>query len=110
MMVSNGLAFSPDGRTMYHADTPSQSIRAFDYDAATRHGHRVHGCSRNGVAKRDRPDGAAVDSAGNYWIAFYRGGKVVSCRPRAMSSPNIRCRRCARRCAHSAAPTCARCT
>jgi sugar lactone lactonase YvrE len=29
----------------------------------------------------DRPDGGAVDSAGNYWTAFYRGGKVVQLSP-----------------------------
>jgi sugar lactone lactonase YvrE len=29
----------------------------------------------------DRPDGGAVDSAGNYWSAFYRGGKVVKLSP-----------------------------
>ena len=35
MTISNGLAFSPDGRTMYHADTPTQMIRAYDYDATS---------------------------------------------------------------------------
>ncbi len=35
MTISNGLAWSPDGRTMYHADTPTQIIRAYDYDAAS---------------------------------------------------------------------------
>ena len=30
----------------------------------------------------DRPDGGAVDSAGNYWTAFYRGGKVLQMSPR----------------------------
>ena len=29
----------------------------------------------------DRPDGGTVDSAGNYWTAFYRGGKVVQLSP-----------------------------
>jgi sugar lactone lactonase YvrE len=80
MMISNGLAWSPDGRTMYHADTPTQTVRAFDYDAAS-------GMPTNPrvfaqwTGETDRPDGAAVDSAGNYWIPFYRGGKVVKLSP-----------------------------
>ena len=32
--ISNGLAFSPDSRTMYHADTPTRTIHAYDYDKA----------------------------------------------------------------------------
>jgi sugar lactone lactonase YvrE len=81
MMICNGLAWSPDGRTMYHADTPTRTIRAFDYDAAT-------GTPANPrtfatfAAATDRPDGGAVDSAGNYWSAFYHGGKVVKLSPR----------------------------
>ncbi len=80
MMISNGLAFSPDGRTMYHADTPTHVVRAFDYDLAT-------GVPTNPrvfaqwTGETDRPDGAAVDSAGNYWTAFYRGGKVLKVSP-----------------------------
>jgi sugar lactone lactonase YvrE len=78
--ISNGLAWSPDGRTMYHADTPTRSIRAFDYDVATAK------LSRPRVfiqfeGETDRPDGCAVDSAGNYWSAFFRGGKVVQISP-----------------------------
>jgi sugar lactone lactonase YvrE len=78
--ISNGLAFSPDGRIMYHADTPTHIVHAFDYDTAT-------GTPRNRRVfarwdgETDRPDGGAVDSAGNYWSAFYRGGKVVQLSP-----------------------------
>lgn len=81
MMISNGLAFSPDGGTMYHADTPARTIRAYDFDG-------VHGELSNGRMfarfedETDRPDGAAVDSEGCYWIAFYRGGKVVRLSPK----------------------------
>ena len=76
MMISNGLAWSPDGRTMYHADTPTHAIRAYDYDPAsgTPHDRRVFA---TWSGETDRPDGGAVDSDGNYWSAFYRGGKVV---------------------------------
>ncbi len=80
VMISNGLAWSPDGRTMYHADTPTLAVRAFDYDAntGTPSNPRVFA---QWTTDTDRPDGAAVDSAGNYWVAFYRGGKVVKLSP-----------------------------
>ena len=80
LMISNGLAWSPDGRTMYSADTPTHVIRAFDYDAATGtpSGPRVFA---QWTGETDRPDGGAVDSAGNYWTAFYRGGTVVKLSP-----------------------------
>ena len=79
--ISNGLAWSPDGRTMYHSDTPAHVVRAFDYDVAAgaMSNERVF---KQWEGETDRPDGAAVDSAGNYWSAFYRGGKVVQISPR----------------------------
>jgi sugar lactone lactonase YvrE len=80
IMISNGLAWSPDGRTMYHADTPTRSIRAFDYNAASGMPDNPR-LFMQGSAETDRPDGAAVDSEGNYWSAFYRGGKVVKVSP-----------------------------
>jgi sugar lactone lactonase YvrE len=76
IMISNGLAWSPDRRTMYHADTVKRAITAWDFDDAT-------GAISNGrvmaqfTEERDRPDGAAVDREGCYWSAFYSGGKVV---------------------------------
>jgi sugar lactone lactonase YvrE len=78
--ISNGLAWSPDGRTMYHSDTPAHIVRAFDYDVATGTiaNERVF---KQWQGETDRPDGAAVDSEGNYWSAFYRGGKVVKISP-----------------------------
>jgi sugar lactone lactonase YvrE len=81
IMTSNGLAFSPDGRTLYQADTPTLTINAWDFDVAT-------GSIANRrilaqfTGETDRPDGAAVDREGCYWSAFYRGGKVVRLSPR----------------------------
>jgi len=78
--ISNSLGWSPDGRTMYHADTPARIVRAYDYDMVT-------GTPSNPrvfvqwQGETDRPDGCAVDSEGNYWSAFYRGGKVVKLSP-----------------------------
>jgi sugar lactone lactonase YvrE len=80
MTISNGLAFSPDGRTMYHADTPTQAITAHDYDAATGTPSNARIFARFSDPG-DRPDGAAVDSEGCYWTAQYRGGKLKRIAP-----------------------------
>jgi len=80
VMISNGLAWSPDGRTMYHTDTPTQTVHAYDFDPAS------GAISNRRVlvqfhAKSDRPDGGAVDSEGCYWSALYHGGAVVRVAP-----------------------------
>jgi len=80
MMISNGLAWSPDGRTMYHADTPTRTIRSFDFDPVTGTPTRPRTFA-HWSGETERPDGGAVDSAGNYWTAHYRGGKVVQLSP-----------------------------
>jgi sugar lactone lactonase YvrE len=78
--TSNGLAWSPDGATMYHADTPTRTVRAFDYDRAT--GMPVNArVLAHFAGETERPDGATVDAEGCYWSAFYRGGKVVRVSP-----------------------------
>ena len=80
MMISNGLAWSPDGRTMYHTDTPTRTIHAYDFDAAS--GLPSHRRVLAHFAEAThRPDGGAVDSEGCYWTAFYGGGKVARLSP-----------------------------
>jgi sugar lactone lactonase YvrE len=80
MTISNGLAFSPDGRTMYHADTPMQVIHAYDYDVASGTPANPRVLARF-TAEGDRPDGAAVDREGCYWTALYKGGKLTRIAP-----------------------------
>ena len=80
MTISNGLAFSPDGCTMYHADTPMQAINAYDYDAASGTPSNRRVLARF-TAPGDRPDGGAVDSEGCYWTALYKGGMVKRIAP-----------------------------
>lgn len=80
IMISNGLAWSPDQRTMYHADTVQRAVCEWDFDAAT-------GTLSNRrmlaqfIHEDERPDGAAVDSEGCYWSAFYGGGRIVRLAP-----------------------------
>ena len=77
LVVNNGLAFSPGGRTMYLADTwrASRLIWAFDYDVAsgTPSNRRVFVDMHRHVG---RPDGAAIDAEGCYWICSADGGCV----------------------------------
>jgi len=80
MMISNGLAWSPDGRTMYHADTPTLIVHAYDFDTASGQPSNRRELTHFADA-RERPDGAAVDSEGCYWIAFYGGGAVARLSP-----------------------------
>ncbi|MBL8571855.1 MAG: SMP-30/gluconolactonase/LRE family protein [Phreatobacter sp.] len=78
--VANGLAFSPDGATMYWADSPAQTIWAFEYDAA----RGVPGERRvlRSFGPGDGyPDGAAVDAEGCYWTAMFAGGRVLRLHP-----------------------------
>lgn len=83
--VSNGVAFSPDNRTLYHSDTTSHCITAYDYDVATgaiENGMLLHRFStERGAGYGGRPDGAAVDSEGNYWCAMYEGGRLLQLAP-----------------------------
>lgn len=76
-IVPNGMAFSPDGRTMYLSDShPAvQAIWAFDYDTdtGTPHNRRLFVDMR---PLPGRPDGAAVDADGCYWICGNDAGLV----------------------------------
>lgn len=78
--ISNGLAWSPDGATMYHADTPTHCVHAYDYDVKTAaiSNRRLFLDLRTAG---ERPDGAAVDAAGHYWVALYGAAKVVQFSP-----------------------------
>ncbi len=85
--TANGLAWSPDGRTLYWSDTPSHTIRAWDCNAqlepigAPRVLHRF-ATRDEAVPYGGRPDGAAVDAEGAYWCALYEGARVLRLSPR----------------------------
>jgi sugar lactone lactonase YvrE len=75
LTISNGLGWSPDGRTMFLADSIPGVIHAFTFDG------------QRGTISKGRvlvtipeevgaPDGLTVDAAGDLWVAVYGGGCV----------------------------------
>jgi sugar lactone lactonase YvrE len=77
VMVSNGLGWSPDNKTMYYIDSPTRKVVAFDYNLGS-------GEISNKLVVVDfagnelgNPDGMAVDAEGMLWIAHW-GGAAVS--------------------------------
>jgi sugar lactone lactonase YvrE len=73
LIVSNGLAWTADSRTMYHSDSKGQVVWAYDYDA-----EKGAISNRRVIARPTeevgRPDGAATDEEGFYWSAGISAG------------------------------------
>ncbi len=95
IIIPNSLAFSPDGRTMYFADTNRHTIWAFDYDSASGAATRERVFADTG---KGRPDGSCVDAEGCLWNADYGASRVVRYTPagkvdRSFSLPvtNVTC-------------------
>jgi sugar lactone lactonase YvrE len=74
LTISNGLGWSPDGGTMYLADTPPRVIHAFAFDGER--GTISDGRVLVTVAKGAGPDGLTVDAAGDLWVAIFGAGRV----------------------------------
>ncbi len=71
---ANGTCFSPDGRTMYFADSPRRTLEAIPYDPATGAvGARKVLAAIEGAGV---PDGACVDADGFVWVAVWEGDRV----------------------------------
>jgi sugar lactone lactonase YvrE len=90
--ISNGLAFSPDGRTVLWADTPTHRVMAYTLDTGTQRlvAPRVLQTfppKQPGVPLADqpgyqgRPDGAAMDTEGHCWVAMMEGRQLVRLSP-----------------------------
>jgi gluconolactonase len=71
VLHANGIALSPDGRTIYHSDTRAGVIFVHDLDRAGNATAR-----RTFEMKNGQPDGLAVDALGGVWVASAGGGRV----------------------------------
>ena len=73
LTLSNGIAWSADGRTLYSIDTMRQRVYARDYDAVD---------GRTGERRvlvelaEGYPDGMCVDADDHLWIAVWGRGQV----------------------------------
>ncbi|MCL2348085.1 MAG: SMP-30/gluconolactonase/LRE family protein [Planctomycetaceae bacterium] len=79
---SNGIAWSPGGRTLYHIDTPTRQVTAFDYDGENGLiDHRRIVVQFPEATGFGRPDGMTVDAEGMLWVAHWSGGRVTRWNP-----------------------------
>ena len=82
LVTQNGLAWSPDGRTMYLSDShpTRRRVWTFDYDvdAGVPHNRRLF---VDMAAYAGRPDGATMDSDGCYWVAGNDGASLLRFTP-----------------------------
>ncbi len=79
IMMSNGLGWSPDGRSMVYVDSSRRQLWRFDFDgdSGALSARRVI----HEVPAPVLPDGLAVDSAGDIWLAVWGMGAVLHLSP-----------------------------
>ncbi|SCY97033.1 SMP-30/gluconolactonase/LRE family protein [Paracoccus tibetensis] len=75
VIVSNGIAFSPQGTTLYFTDTRRHRTWSFDLDLddGVLHNRRPFA---DFTSDRQRPDGTCIDQDGCIWMAFFGGGTI----------------------------------
>jgi sugar lactone lactonase YvrE len=80
VIVTNGIAFSPNSRTLYFTDTRRYRTWSFDFDLdeGTISNRKLFA---DYTASGERPDGACIDVDGGLWTAFFSGRRVVRYRP-----------------------------
>ena len=74
--ISNGLAWSPDGRTLYYVDSPTRQVQAFAFDGES----GTLGAGRVAFALGDDegwPDGCCMDAEGCLWLGHWGAGRLT---------------------------------
>jgi L-arabinonolactonase len=78
--IANSICFSPDGGTMYYADSATREIRCCDYDADTGAVANLREFVPADAAPGD-PDGSTIDADGYLWSTRWGAGQVVRFAP-----------------------------
>ncbi len=78
--LSNGIAWSPDNRTMYYCDSTPAVVRAYDFDLAAGAVNNRRVFADFGPRK-GRPDGCTIDAEGCLWVVEVEGSRVVRFHP-----------------------------
>lgn len=86
LTTTNGIAWSPDGRRMHWSDTKAHRIYVADFDVASGalSSPRVFAefpAKVDGMPYGGRPDGAAMDAEGCYWVAMFEGASLLRLSP-----------------------------
>ena len=77
--TSNGIGFSPDGRSLYHSDSTTKGIWVHDVAPDGSVSNRRH--IGRAAFERGIPDGMAVDENGDLWVAHVGGRRAVKLSP-----------------------------
>lgn len=78
LTIPNALCWSPDGRRMYHADTPTGLINTFDFDPER---GEPSAAKLFAEVPRGKPDGATIDASGHLLCALFGGSGVARFSP-----------------------------
>ncbi|RBP51623.1 SMP-30/gluconolactonase/LRE family protein [Arenicella xantha] len=83
LAIPNSLCWSPDSTLMYHTDTPSRTIRRYDFDSQTGTFDTDNSSAHKFVTTEPDcfPDGSIIDADGYLWNAQWGGSKVVRYAP-----------------------------
>lgn len=73
MKLTNGLAFSPDGKTLYHSDSLRGRVFSYAVSADGTLGEKLSFAR----VPSGGPDGLVVSEDGRVWVALAGGGHGV---------------------------------
>jgi len=79
LSISNSLCWSPDGKTVYHTDTPTQTIHKYPFNTKTAEFGEPDVLIQ--TEEDCYPDGSIVDADGFIWNAQWGGSQVVRYTP-----------------------------